>query len=243
MAASPAPDPTYRGFTGGLLPAYDGREDFCKSAATLPLDRVTFLHPANATGPRPFRTALLLLVALAAAVAALGTPATAEAAQPCWKRLINDWYDGRIDNAYPVKCYRQAIENLPEDVKSYSSAREDIRRALLIAIRNNGGTAGPNFIVPPQPKAPPKGDGGRKESPLLNDEDEEDDILAQASDEGPIGSFFDKIGPSSADAVPVPILILAGLAFVLLAAALASAVTRRVQARRVTVADGPRDQR
>ena len=24
---------------------------------------------------------------------------------PCWKRLLNDWYDGTINNIYPIPCY------------------------------------------------------------------------------------------------------------------------------------------
>ena len=36
----------------------------------------------------------------------------------------------RIDKAYPVSCYRAAIRNLPDDVASYSNAREEINRAL-----------------------------------------------------------------------------------------------------------------
>ena len=183
----------------------------------------------------------MLLAIAVAAVAAGGTASRAEAAQPCWKQLINDWYDGRIDNAYPVKCYREAIANLPEDVESYSSAREDIRRALLSAIRDSGGKLGPNAAVPPEPPARPRGDGGRKPSPLGDDEDEEDDILPAAGGSGPINDFFDAVGPGSATALPLPILILAGIAFLLLAAALASALARRVHARRVTVAHGPPD--
>jgi hypothetical protein len=201
-------------------------------------------HHAYATGAGIPRRTVTLLAILFVAVVAGGTAATAEAAQPCWKKLLNDWYDGRIDNAYPVKCYRQAIDNLPEDVKSYSSAREDIRRALLSAIRESGGELRANDPVPPEPRAP-RGDGGRKESPPVNQDEEEDDeaILPQASGRGPFDDFFNRIGPNSADSVPLPILILAGIAFLLLAAALASAVTRRVHARRVTVADGPPDRR
>jgi hypothetical protein len=182
----------------------------------------------------------MLLAIVVAAVVAGGTAGTAEAAQPCWKKLVNDWYDGRIDGTYPAKCYRAAIDNLPRDVEEYSSAAEDIRRALLSAIRDNGGTLGPNELVRP-PRAP-RGDGGRKESPLL-DRDEGDDAILPAASGGPFDDFFNRIGPNSADAVPLPIMILAGIAFLLLAAALASAVTRRVHARRVTVADGPPDRR
>ena len=127
------------------------------------------------------------------------------------------------------------------DVQEYSSAAEDIRRALLSAIRDNGGPLGPNALV--RPPGAPRGDGGRKESPLLNQDEGDDAILPEASGKGLFDDFFDRIGPNSADAVPLPILILAGIAFLLLAAALASAVTRRVHERRVTVANGPRDRR
>ena len=68
---------------------------------------------------------------LAAVLVGGGRPtAPADAATPCWKRLINDWYDGRIDRTYPASCYRAAIRNLPEDVDAYSTAREDLERAL-----------------------------------------------------------------------------------------------------------------
>ena len=198
-------------------------------------------HHAHASGAGLPRRTLTLLAIVFAAVVAGGTAGTAEAAQPCWKKLVNDWYDGRIDGTYPVKCYRKAIDNLPRDVEEYSSAAEDIRRALLSAIRDNGGPLGPNALV--RPPGAPRGDGGRKESPLLGRDEGDDAILPEASGKGLFDDFFDRIGPNSADAVPLPILILAGIAFLLLAAALASAVTRRVHERRITLADGPPDRR
>ena len=57
-------------------------------------------------------------------------PGTAAARPACWKTLLNDWYDGRIDGVYPVACYRTAISHLPEDVRIYSSAPEDLTLAL-----------------------------------------------------------------------------------------------------------------
>ena len=42
--------------------------------------------------------------------------------------------DGSIDHAYPVPCYSQAIANLKDDQRLYSSAEDDIRRALQRAI-------------------------------------------------------------------------------------------------------------
>ncbi len=197
---------------------------------------------ADAPGARLRRFATLAAV-LGLSLVALGAPAQASAAAPCWKRLINDWYDGRIDNAYPVKCYREAIRNLPEDVKAYSSARDDINRALASAIRDAGGKVGPGYVVEPQQRAP-RGDGGRQESPYLNeDDDDELGFPGRESSGGPLQGLFDELGPNSADAVPLPILILAGIAFLLLLAALASVITRRIQARRVTLATQPQERR
>ncbi len=66
----------------------------------------------------------MLLAAVALA------PATASAEEACWQRLVTDWSDGAISNLYPISCYRQALENMPEDVRLYSSASDDINRAL-----------------------------------------------------------------------------------------------------------------
>ena len=47
-----------------------------------------------------------------------------------------------------------------------------------------------------------------------------------------------KLGPSTADSIPIPLLVLGGLAFTLMAAAGVSYAARRVQARRAA-ADPP----
>jgi cobalamin biosynthesis Mg chelatase CobN len=76
------------------------------------------------------------LVASAAAMALFSTPAPAGAASldACAQRVIRDWYSGgRIDNVYPLACYRAAIDALPSDVLAYSNADQDIRRALAFA--------------------------------------------------------------------------------------------------------------
>ena len=47
--------------------------------------------------------------------------------------MIDDWYDdGRVDGTYELHCYDDAIEIL-RDVRDYSSAKEDIQRALQAA--------------------------------------------------------------------------------------------------------------
>jgi hypothetical protein len=79
----------------------------------------------------------LYLVALAAGVlAALAVCGSATAGSDCATRLVTDWRDGRIDHAYPVDCYREALSSLPEDLRIYSSAESDITRALQARVRS-----------------------------------------------------------------------------------------------------------
>ena len=70
-----------------------------------------------------------MLFVLVAAAGALLLAGPAAAKEPRWKTLIDDWYDGRIDNVYPVGCYRAALEHMPEDVAQYSTLGDDINRA------------------------------------------------------------------------------------------------------------------
>jgi hypothetical protein len=70
------------------------------------------------------------LFSAAAVFAALSLAAPAGASPSCSSRLLDDWQDGRIDRTYPMYCYRQALEGLPEDLRVYSTAQTDITRAL-----------------------------------------------------------------------------------------------------------------
>jgi hypothetical protein len=84
------------------------------------------------------------LAAAAAALALFACTGTAGTAAPCWSRLLDDWRTGgRIDGTYPIGCYRDAISNLPEDLRQYSSASEDITRAMLLALADRRGGTGP----------------------------------------------------------------------------------------------------
>ena len=172
----------------------------------------------------PRRLALAIVGVLGLVMTVIGLLASAgpaAAAKPCGRELVDDWYNGRIDGAYPVRCYREALAGLPEDLAAYSSAREDIQRALLLATRrNDGNPPGPNAVIPPQPQPPSQKPGGRAPSPEPG---------------GPVNQVLDKIGPKDATSVPVPLIVLAAIALLLLAAAGASLVTRRLQERRVPV--------
>jgi hypothetical protein len=91
----------------------------------------------------PARSHLPRLIVLAGAIAVFAVPLPAVAATsahgdavPCWKRLLNDWYDGTIDNIYPVPCYAEAIKHLPPETEIYGSAKEDILAARQAAINH-----------------------------------------------------------------------------------------------------------
>jgi hypothetical protein len=169
----------------------------------------------------------LPLTTLAASLVLLVTAAPASAGTPCWKVVISDWYaDGRIDGTYPISCYEQAIQNLPDDVLTYADAADEIQRAMLDRLRHHRDESGSGSKDSRTPLA--FGQGGGDEPP-----------------KGAVSRLIDKIGPSNADSVPLPLLVLAGIAFLLLAAAAASFVARRIHARRVmpapAPAEGPRD--
>ena len=65
-------------------------------------------------------------------LALIGCSSTAgpQAERACGKAVLTDWADGGINETYPDPCYLAAIEGLPEDVRAYTSAEDDISREL-----------------------------------------------------------------------------------------------------------------
>ena len=159
------------------------------------------------------------MIAIALAFAAGVTrPAPALAATPCWKQLLNDWYDGRIDKTYPVPCYTQAINHLPTDVEVYSSARDDIQRALASAIAGR------------KPGSPGRGGGPTASGGGGNPPGSNTSTTGRKSRNGPFGEAIDRINPGSADSLPLPLLVLGALALMLVLAGVAGVILRRRQA-------------
>jgi hypothetical protein len=76
---------------------------------------------------------VVVVFASLAAVLAVSEPAAGKTS--CGTKLLRDWSDGRIDGVYPVRCYRLALANMPEDVRVYSTAQSDIKRALQAKVR------------------------------------------------------------------------------------------------------------
>lgn len=165
------------------------------------------------------RHALRALLVLFGVLALMVTAGPAAAATGCGKKVIDDWFDGRIDGTYPLHCYDDAIEQLPRDVRDYSSAKEDIERALQARLR--GEKAPPNSIPPG------------------TETDENGNVIPSPGDpNGPAGEDPEAIpgtaNGENASSVPLPLLLLAGLALLLVAGGAAGYVVRRLQARRVT---------
>ena len=121
--------------------------------------------------------------------------------------MINDWADNdRIDGAYPQHCYRDAIAHVPEDLKAYSSIVDDISSARQQAAR------GPLRRI------------------AINKDTKSAATSAKAEPKrGLFKVAFDKLGPRNADSVPLPLLILAALALLMIAAGAGGLVTRRLR--------------
>jgi hypothetical protein len=165
----------------------------------------------------PFAVFVAATLAGVAALLAIGTP-SAEAAKPCWKRALDDWSDnGRMDDVYSQACIQAAIDNLPEDLRIYSNAPEIIGGARQRSVRDRSlqGTSG----QPPAAKAPTG-----EVTPVEPE--------TGPRDEGPIESVLGS-GTTDASSIPLPLMLLAGLALVLMAAGGAGFARRKLAARRI----------
>jgi hypothetical protein len=176
---------------------------------------------------QPRRRVLRGLGLLAALAALLVVAAPATAAQSCGRQVIDDWYDdGRVDGTYALHCYDDAIEILPRDVRDYSSAKEDIQRALQARLR---GEPAPPATTDPSPGGP-----GDEPVETLPTETTPGGGAGGSGDPGGGGSEAGApVDTESASSVPIPLLILAGLALLLVAGGSAGYVLRRLQARRL----------
>ena len=150
----------------------------------------------------------------------MAVPGTAEAAKPCWKQIVEDWYpDERIDGSYSQACYREADKNIPQDLRDYSDLPAEIARARLRDVRDERTESGENSrSLQGAGPLESRGDG--------------DDGDGGTSSGGAIGSALDALGPESADSAPIPLLVLAGRALLLVAAGAAGLLSRKLAARR-----------
>jgi len=101
------------------------------------------------------------LLAVTALLAALAFSGTGQAKASCASAVLDDWRDGHITGTYSVACYQTALAQLPEDLRIYSSAESDIKRALLSRTQVA-------LAAPAKAQKPPRSNGsGDAVSPLL----------------------------------------------------------------------------
>jgi L-aminopeptidase/D-esterase-like protein len=178
-----------------------------------------------------------ILVFLAGLLAAIGLlislgTSTASAAKPCWERVVDDWIDnGNIDATYPPACLQAALKNVPEDVRAYSDFEERVKQARQNAFRDRflQGTGGGGTGTAPSTSgtARPRVDKIQEVEPDVASAAE-----AEADSAGPIPKAL-RTGTTDASSIPLPLIVLAGLALLLMAAGAAGFAQRKLAARKI----------
>jgi hypothetical protein len=182
---------------------------------------------SRATPPTPARRLLavlaLALVVTAGALALETAPAAA--AKPCWERVIDDWVDnGRFDGIYSAACIEQARRHLPEDIRAYSDIEEKLDNLRLLASRS----------TPTRPGSGPSTSPTTTSSDDNPSSTDEPTRTAPTRGQGPISEALNP-NTTSADTIPLPLILLAGLALLLMTAGATGIAHRKLQARRANV--------
>ena len=178
------------------------------------------------TATRSLRTFLVALVLVLSAVASLSFASAAGAATKCGERVLADWYDnGRIDKLYPLNCYEEAIDAIPNDIGPYVDAEDVITRALQGALRNELDPGG----------CDPTADGSADDCKARAAKVETGTASGNDGSNGnggpdSTGQVLPEVDTSGPSSVPVPLLVLGGLSLALLAAGGLGYVSRRRQA-------------
>jgi hypothetical protein len=119
-----------------------------------------------------------------------------------------------------VQCYGDAIKHIPDDLAQYSSIIEDIQSARQQLLRSKKNLRQTQSLKPTR---------GGAENPIRNPKA----VTADEPNRDLFTAAFNKVGPRNADSVPLPLIILAGLAMLLIAAGGAGLVARRLRARKL----------
>ena len=161
----------------------------------------------------------IVLVAVLAGVAG-GTAAPAQAkGKACWERVLDDWLDNNnIDGKYSAACLQQALDHAGEDMLDYSNFPDQIDAAMQAALRG-GGNSGTSS-------------GGGSSGGAGNESgDNAPRKLQNVPDRSYYRRAIDNLGSTSADSLPIPLLVLAGLGTALLLTAGTLAARKRIKAR------------
>lgn len=169
------------------------------------------------TTPRLLRTFVAVLALALSGFAALSTASPAGAATECGKKVLADWFDnGRIDRLYPLNCYEEAIDAIPDDLRDYADAEEVITRALQAAL---SGKLAPGGADPTPNDDDPTGPGANGGSGS--------DGSGGGGDSGGNPQAAPDVDTSGPSSVPIPLLVLGGMSLALLAAGGLGYLSRR----------------
>ncbi len=168
----------------------------------------------------------VLAVALLLPVSAPALAASSTA--PCWQLLMNQWYQGEIKSIFPLDCYHQAIKHLPTDIQVYSSARDDITRALQAAItydaKLKAAAAAASQTTTSSSAAPTTTTAVAKPKiPIVKTHG------PGSGGNGAIPFAINSASPGGTTSFPLPLIILGGLAILLVAAGGVGLLIRRRQ--------------
>ncbi len=176
---------------------------------------------SSTTLPPPARLSLFLvtLLVFTGLVVSVGTPTAA--AKPCWERVIDEWINnGRIVARYSPACLRASLEHVPEDVRAYSDFEEKIKQAIQESLRfrrlemSEGAAA-----------------TTRAQERQVERLENEERTAAERREESPIERAL-RYRNEDASSIPLPLIVLAGLALVLMTAGAAGIAQRKLQARK-----------
>jgi hypothetical protein len=154
----------------------------------------------------------LVISAALAATAALAFGAGAASAKSCGGAIIQDWYaDSTIDGTYSAHCYREALSRVSDRMRMYSDLPEQLERGLRAALQRQAtsGRLGTTHTITQPGRTP-----------------------ASHKSSGPIQRVLGELGPDRADSIPIPLMILAGVALLLIAAGATSVLVRRLNGRK-----------
>ena len=157
--------------------------------------------------------AATLAAALVVGVAALlaesrsGGETAESVTPPCEDAILEDWADGAIDETYQPDCYLAAIDSLPEDVRTYTSAEDDITRAMQTRVGGGSDGSGGGGVAAPS--------SDRQLSAVVPEEALREDV--------------EPASPGSLRLPPAPLLVMAGLGLVVLTGVFAVTAARRIR--------------
>jgi hypothetical protein len=78
---------------------------------------------------------MMVAVAALALLAFAGSASASSSTADCADAVLDDWTRGTLGSGYSPECYEKAIDALPEDLRAYTTAADDITRAGIAASR------------------------------------------------------------------------------------------------------------